>query len=318
MPINAQNIYFAEAGRIEVREESLADPGPDQVQVKCLANGICMFDVSVFNGSEPHFLGGKAGHEGVGVVTKVGRDVGRLKEGDYVACSHWATVQNQDARVAKLTGRPRDPGSFLIEPVSCVVGALYSYDITPGDRVLVCGAGFMGLINIQGLAHYPLRDLIVSDVKETNLALARQYGATETINSGTPEGRARLAELQAEPFDLVVECAGVAATLEDAGKLTRPGGRLAIFAWHHAPRAVDLGNWHLRGLKVLNAAPSISADHNVDNMQRAVWLLERGVFDLSSMLTHRHQFSDAKAALELAAARPPDYIKGVIEFSDGD
>ena len=103
---NSQSVYFTETGRIDIRDEVVSDPAPDQVQVRCVANGICMFDVSVFNGSEAGFQGGKAGHEGVGIVTKVGQDVARLKEGDYVACLHWATVQNQDAKIAKLMGPP--------------------------------------------------------------------------------------------------------------------------------------------------------------------------------------------------------------------
>lgn len=312
----SQSIYFPEAGRAEIREETVADPGSGQIQVECLANGICMFEVSIFNGNEPGYLGNKAGHEGVGVVTKVGKDVTGYSEGDYTVCGNWATVQNYDSDIAKLTGPPRDPGMFLVEPACCVGMALYSYDITPGDRALVSGAGFMGLLNVQGLAHYPLRDLVVSDVKPANLELAKRYGATETINSGTPEGQARLQELQTDPFDLVVECAGVSSTLQDAGMLTRRGGRLAIFAWHHAPRTVDFGTWHMRGLKVLNSAPSISRDHNVDHMQRAVWLLERGVFDMSALVTHRHPFTDVQAAMELAMARPEGYIKGVLEFAN--
>ena len=312
--MKAQAIYFPEARVAEVREVEVPDPADNEIQIATVANGICMFEVSIFTGTEPSYLGNQQGHEGVGVVTKVGKDVKTFKEGDYAACSRWATVQNHDTGVAKLAGRPADPSIFLIEPVACIVIALRSYDITPGDRVLVQGAGFMGLLNVQGLAKCPLRDLVVADVKQANLDLARAYGATETINSATEEGRARLTELEAQPFDLVVECAGVAATIEGAGKLTRRGGRLAIFAWHHAPRTLDLGFGHMRGLKVLNCAPGIGADYKFDNMQRAVWLLERGVFDLSRLVTHRHHFSDAQAAMDIAVARTGDYIKGVLEF----
>jgi len=313
--MKAQSIYIPEAGRIEIREEFVPDPGPDEVQVQSTANGICMFEVSIFNGAEPGYLGKKGGHEGVGIVTKVGKNVSTFREGDYTVCGQWSTIQNHDTNIAKLSLPPRDPATFLVEPVCCIVIALYSYDITPGDRVLVLGAGFMGLLNVQGLARYPLRDLVVADIKPANLELARKFGASETINSSTPEGQARLKELEEQPFDLVVECAGVPSTLASAGKLTRRGGRLAIFAWHHDPRSIDFGVWHMRGLKVLNSSPGIGVDHNVNAMQRAVWLLERGVFDLKELVTHRHQFADAQAAMELAVARPESYIKGVLEFS---
>lgn len=132
--------------------------------------------------------------------------------------------------------------------------------------------------NVQGLASYPLTELIVTDVKARNLELARSFGATEVIQVGTPADDARMTELWKTPFDLVVEAAGATEPLQQAGSFARIGGRIGIFAWHYAPRSVDFGLWHMRGLKVLNAAPMISTDHNVDHMQRAGWLMERGVF----------------------------------------
>jgi threonine dehydrogenase-like Zn-dependent dehydrogenase len=312
--MKAQAVYFTAPHTLEVREVEVPDPAAGEVQVRCVANGICMMEVSRYSGVEPRYPA-PAGHEGVGVVTKVGSGVGNFHPGDWVATVGWATAENLPAgSVARLSAPPADPGSFLIEPCACVVTALYAYDLTPGDRVLLLGAGFMGLLNVQALAHCPLRELVVTDVKAENLALAREYGATEVVNTGTPEGAARLAELAQQPFDLVIEAAGAESTLQQAGGLTRPGGRLAMFAWHHQPRTVDMGLWHLRGLKVLNTAPGIGIDHHINNMQRAVWLMERGLFDLSKLVTHRHAFADVEAAMEVALQRPAEYIKGALLF----
>ena len=312
--MKAQAVFFTAPHTLEIREADVPDPAPHEVQVRTVANGICMAEVSIFSGAEPRYPA-TAGHEGVGVVTKVGSEVQHLQEGDWAATGHWATVQNLGAvGLARLSAPPADPGSFLIEPCACVVTALYSYDLTAGDRVLVMGAGFMGLLNVQALAHSPLAELIVTDVKPANLALAKEYGATEVINTATPEGADRLEELAENPFDLVVEAAGVEPTIQQAGRLTRPGGRLSIFSWHHHPRTVDMGLWHMRGLKVLNSAPGIGRDHNINNMQRAVWLIERGIFDLSKLVTHRHPFAQVEPAMEIAVQRPGEYIKGVLMF----
>ena len=159
-----------------------------------------------------------------------------------------------------------------------------------------------------------LTEFVVTDVKQSNLDLAREYGATEVINTGTPEGKARLEALKAKPFDLVIEAAGVAETIQMAASLTRPGGRVAVFAWHHTPRSLDLGLWHMRGLKVLNTAPGIGTDRKVSHMERAARLLERGVFNLSKLVTHRHPVSKVQEAMELSARRPEGYIKGVLTF----
>jgi threonine dehydrogenase-like Zn-dependent dehydrogenase len=308
-------IWFVAPGRAEVREEEVPDPGQGQVQVRCLANGICMAEVSFFTGAEPTSFPRKVGHEGIGVVTKVGPGVQGLREGDIVDCWTWDLYQNLPAaKVHRFRVRPEDPALFLAEPVACVVNALYHYDITPGDRVLLLGAGFMGLLNVQGLAHYPLAELVAVDLKQPNLELALSYGATRAICSGTQQGRDELAALKEEPFDLVVEAAGAEGPLQAAGSFVRPGGRLAIFAWHHSPRQVDMSLWHVRGLKVLNPSPVMGTDRNIDCQARAVALLERGTFSLGALVTHRHHFTQVQEAMELAAARPPEYIKGVLTF----
>ena len=82
--MKTQAVYITAPGKLEIREDNLPDPGPDQIQVKCAANGICMFEVSVFLGKEPWYPTA-AGHEGVGVVTKLGKNAKNIKEGDWVA-----------------------------------------------------------------------------------------------------------------------------------------------------------------------------------------------------------------------------------------
>jgi threonine dehydrogenase-like Zn-dependent dehydrogenase len=315
--MKAQSVWFLSPGHSEIREHEVGDPQSWEIQVRCVANGICMGDVSMFAGHESHRipLPRMVGHEGIGVVTKVGRDVNFYREGEFVVCREWATVQNLNAwQTVRFARPPADPALYFAEPAECVVGALYSYDITPGDRVLLMGAGFMGLLNVQGLAHYPLGELVVTDIQPRNLAMAREFGATRTIQVGTPAGDAELDELRNHPFDLVIEACGAASALQKAGALTRHGGRLSIFAWHHEPRTLDLGTWHLSGLKVLNSAPGISRDRNINNTERAVRLLERGIFDLRKLVTHRHSYQDVQQAMETAVTRPEGYIKGVLLF----
>lgn len=311
--VKSLNVYLVDMRKVEVREEKIKDPSPDEVQVRCLANGICMGEVSLFVGWEPSQLPRKLGHEGIGIVVKVGRDVKGINEGDYVVCWTWDTYQNIKAsQVRKFSAVPEDPAIYLAEPVACVINALYAYDITPGDRVLLIGAGFMGLLNLQALGRYPLAELAVAEVRQRNIELAAQFGATSVFNVSA--GDDVLEDLKRTPFDLVIEAAGAAETIQSAAEFVRPGGRLAIFAWHHHPRMVDLGIWHLRGLKVLNTSPMMGIDRNVDNMARAVKLLERCYFNMRMLITHRHHVTQVQEALELAAERPEGYIKGVIMF----
>ncbi len=314
MTTKARQLWIVAPGKIEWREVTLKDPGPDEVQLKMIANGICMFEVSVFKGTEPMYPT-FAGHEGISVVVKAGKNVKNLKEGDYVPAGNWTDLQNMNSfGLVSFSKRFADWSTIICEPVECIVRALYSYEISPGDRVLMTGAGYMGLLNVQGLAHCPLAELVVADINPRKLKLAKAFGATETIQVGTPAGDARMEELKGNPFDLVIEASGALPPLQKAGLLTRRGGRLSVFSWHHGPREVDFGVWHMRGLKVLNSAPLIAIDHNVQHNLRAVRLIEKGTFDQTKLITHRHKFEDVQKALEAGAARKDDYVKGVLLF----
>jgi len=315
--MKAQTVYFNGPGKCEIREVDVPDPRPGQVQVRCVANGICMMEVAFFTGQETQPDPIAAGHEGVGVVTKVGPGVSGLAEGDWVCCGNWQTVQNvYTSMLHKFDPAPDDPAAYITEPPSCVVTSVHFCRIVPADRVLLMGAGYMGLLNLQAIAHSPISELVVSDMKPANLALAREFGATETVQVGTPEGDARMEALKEQPFDLVVEAAHAEAALRQAASLTRRGGRLCIFSWHHEPRTVDFGEWHAKGLTVVNTAPTIGTDFRLEPMVRAAKLLNAGVFDQHKLITHRHHFTDAQAAMEVAVERPEDYIKGVLTFEE--
>lgn len=328
--MKTEAVHFVAARKLEVREVEVADPKPHEVQVLCKAGGISAADVALFTEAAKRAYPFIGGHEAVGQVIRAGSDVKSVRPGDYVTCSSWQKLQNVDAsRAHKVPGEPEDPALWLAEPVACAVNAIHSARVRPGDRSLVLGAGFMGLTITQLLARYPVYELIAADLKAQNLTLATQFGATETVNTSTKDGEARLKALGSEtkgievegnaiprqPFDLVIETAGSQQTLDLATQLVRRGGRLCIFSWHHAPRQVDVGAWHAKGLRVLNANPAMAEDSaQAANFERAVRCMWRGLVDLKPLVTHRHKFAEAQAALELAAKKPDGYIKGALTF----
>ncbi len=314
--MKTESVHFVAARKVEVREIEVNDPKPHEVQVLCKAGGISAADVALFTETARRPYPFVGGHEGIGQVIRAGSDVKSVRPGEYVTCAAWQKLQNVDAsRAHKIPGEPEDPALWLVEPVACVVNALHDADVQPGDRAIVLGAGFMGLTITQLLSRYPVYELIAADLKPQNLTLATQFGATETVNTSTKDGEARLKALAGESFDLVIETADAQQTLDLATQLVRRGGRLCIFSWHHAPRQVDVGTWHAKGLRVLNANPAMAGDSaQAANFERAVRCMWRGLIDLKPLVTHRHKFAEAQAALELAARKPDGYIKGALTF----
>lgn len=317
--MKSKAVYFLGNRQLELREIEVSDPDGDEIQIKTLVNGICMMEVWQYNLKEPFWKDALLpGHEGVGVVTKVGRKVKGLTEGDYVwtGGSSWSEHLNlKEENAIKLNCTAENVEAYVIEPLSCAVTAAAYLNAYPGDRVILFGAGYMGLLLTQLLARSPLSELIVVDLKRENLELAKAYGATETIQIGTPGAQERLAELEKNPFDITIEGSGAEQALTMCTKLARSGGKLGIYAWHHDPRTVDTSAWHWKGLQVLNLAPGITSD-DLPNRQfyAAEKLISAGIVSQAALFTHRYALDDVERAMNESTLRGEGFIKSMLVF----
>jgi threonine dehydrogenase-like Zn-dependent dehydrogenase len=321
--MRTQGLFYAAPGRVELREIEVGDPGPGQVQVEVQVTGVCAYDISLFQGLLPSYLSFPFlhGHEAVGVVRKMGANVSGLAAGNRVAAMGnssrlFGHVANVDASLAaRVADDPREPELWLAEPVACVVNGLEWSRLVPGDRVAVVGTGFMGLLFLQGLQRSLCAGIVGIDMDERRLRLARECGAGEVVNPQTPEGERRLAELERDPLDVVIECAGSQAALDLSYRILRPGGVLNISSSHRGSgrRSVDVYEWHHKGIAVFNTSPKIAPDFP-RVFRRTVRLMERGVFDLRPLITHRTAPAGAQALFELASAKGEGYVKGIVEW----
>ncbi|MGQ9629354.1 MAG: zinc-dependent alcohol dehydrogenase [bacterium] len=316
--MKSKAIYFVGSRKVEVRDIEVGPPKPDEVQVEVRANGICQADVAFFTGKEVREYPFVAGHEGVGVVTQVGSAVEGFSPGDVVACGRntFASVVNCPHQfVAKIPLPVNDFSLWIVEPVACVVNGLRYFGVSPGDRVVLIGAGFMGLMILQGLNRSLASEVIAVDIDSERLRMAERFGATEAIDVNSGVGEDRLEGLKREKADVVIEAAGTPQALDLATEITRTAGRLCIFSWHHERRAVDLSRWHIGGFEVLNTSPMIDWDRGFfKNFPRAIALMKKGVFDLKPLITHISPCERAQELFEIAADRREGYIKGVVTF----
>lgn len=308
--------FFHGARSVYLQELELPEPRYDEIQAKTLYNGICMAEVWKYTSLKP----GEAvipGHEGIGVVTKVGKEVSGIKEGDLVTTDVWSEYVNmKEGRFIPVhPAAGRELREHLVEPPSCVVTAADELNIYPGDSVILFGAGYMGLLLVQLLRHYPLDRFVVVDIKEENLRLAGLYGAKETINSATEEGRQRLEELMTQPFEIAYECSGSQVCLNYCERLLGKAGKLGVYAWHHGQRSVDAHLWHTKGLTLYNVNHwMVCKKAYLNPWKGADRLLQCGVFDQKELLTHEYKFTDIKWAMEESTAREGHFIKSILKF----
>jgi L-iditol 2-dehydrogenase len=320
--MKATGVYYVAPEKVELREFEVGDPDLYQVQIELKASALCAWDQAIYKGILPDGTSHPLlhGHEGVGIVRKVGERVTGFQPGDKVtAMGNEAGLFGQYANVpataiSKLRDNVEDYQNWIAEPVSCVLNGVEWCKLMPGDRVALVGTGFMGLLFMQALAHTLAQEVIAMDIDAHRLELAKQFGADQVINLSTPEGQQAVEALKANPVDVMVEAAGAQPAFDLNYEILRRAGRLNIFSWHKGgDRRVDLGAWHMMGIEVYNASPSISP-HFGEIFRRTVPLMEKGIFDLKPLITHVMPVDQAPEMFEIASHQSDGYIKGVLTW----
>lgn len=305
--MKSRNILFTGVGHVEVCEEEVAAPQPWEILVNTRVNGICAFDLHSFTGEYPvDWFPTVMGHEAVGVVADVGKDVTQFKVGDKVTTLGFNNFKDYypiwEGHASRLPDDENDFHLWLGEPTACIVNGIRLIEARdPGSKVTIIGCGFMGLMLVQLAVKHGM-EVIARDINPERLALAQRYGAS-------------IEPADKDSQDVVIECSGSEQGLTSAEYFVRNGGILCLFAHHLPTRVCNTNLWHMKGLDVLNATPAASRDWGRD-FHEAVQYVRDGVFDLSPLVTHFFPMTDAQAALEtITRNRPTDYIKGVFVFN---
>jgi NADPH2:quinone reductase len=304
-----------ESGSAELVEVPLPEPGEGEVRVRLEGSGVCGSDLPVWAG-RPWFEypqpPGAPGHEGWGTVDAVGPGVDDLSEGDRVAGLVYRAYADYDvARAIDLVPLPEGAEPFPGEALGCAVNVVRRSGIRDGYTVAVVGAGFLGCVITQLAAAAGARVLAVSR-RRSALETASAMGAAETIALEEPVVE-RVEELTGgELCDIVIEAAGVQATLDVAGPLNRTRGRLVIAGFHQdGGREVDMQLWNWRGLDVVNAHERDPAVY-VEGIREAADAVATGRLDPSPLYTHRFGLDQLDAALDTATERPDGFIKALV------
>ena len=313
--MKTNTISYNNDGSINLVEVEVPDPQPTEIQLTRGACGICSWDIATCKLGDKMSPMAPPGHEGVGYVSKIGSAVTGFKEGDRVTGGGFSSVRNVSAdRVHKIPDSDLADQYWIVEPVSCAVTGLDRSDLRPGNKVVLIGSGFMGLLLLQGLLHSPLDGIVVIDIVQSRLDLAKQLGAAETYNIAEMDTNDLAASLKAKEIDTVIDSSGSQPGLDLATDIVKRGGLINIFGWLKGQRAsFDPTKWHLGGFTVVNSAP---ASQKFAPFPAAIRLIHQGVFDLKPLVTHTAPLNDYPSLMKKIVAGDPDYIKGVVHLSE--
>ncbi|MEW2397265.1 alcohol dehydrogenase catalytic domain-containing protein [Streptomyces sp. NPDC046862] len=303
--------------------------GPQDVLLRNLHAGICGSDVSVYRhgpGAHQILRGEQFGHEVVSEVAEVGSEVTGLAVGDRVypypllvkgdprraGCiggfSEYIHVPNcrVGEQVFKVDDRIPTPVAGLIEPFTVAHRAVRRCRPQQGDKAVVFGAGTIGIGAAVALKSLGVVQVMVVDLSDLRLEKAAGLGF-EICNSGQQDVQKRAAEVFGEvttllgtfpDVDIYVEAAGADELLGTIQSMAKPGTRIGAVAVHPKPVAVNLVRLAYGEQEIIGPGGYRPADV-VDVMK----IMERGTFDLASIITHTYELDRIVEAIEMAGDR---------------
>lgn len=317
-------IVFPNAESISLETVPDPEPQPQEVVVKIAQSGICGTDIHIFHDEYQSQFPLIPGHEFGGEVVAIGRDVSmKLKVGDRVAvdpnlycmqcdfcrneqanhCLNWegigitraggfAEYVNVPAQACyNLPDSITNEQAAFIEPLACVVYALQRFPILPADRVLLIGAGPMGLLLVQALRHGNASNITVVEKQPHRLELAKQMGATHVIEANSNQ-TAALKEIAPYGFDAVIDATGVPKVIASAFQYLRPRGRFLQFGVTPNNAKIEISPFD-----VFNNDWSIIGSFALCyTFLPAIEWLANDVIDVSQLVSHTIPMSDFEEA----------------------
>ena len=312
--------------RVALEERPVPPPGPREVLVRVRSVGLCGSDVHYF---EHGRIGGHVvreplvlGHEPSGEVVALGAGASRHTPGERVSlepgvpcltctpcltgrdtlCPHmrfFATppvdgafseyVVLHEAFAHPVPDTLSDDAAALLEPLSVALWACERAGVCAADRVLVTGAGPIGLLTVQVARARGATEVVVTEVSERRLELARATGATAAARPGDPLGET----------DVLIECSGHPQALRDGIAALRPGGTAVAVGMAADPDAVvPLSLLQSRELWLTGTF------RYAGTYPAAIALAAAGRVDLDAIVTGRFGLADAAAALRAGREDP--------------
>ncbi len=308
--------------RMHVAEVDRPEPGQGEVRIRLEGCGVCASNVEPFEGqpwsSFPGEPGGM-GHEGWGIVDALGDGVTGLAVGDRVAALSFRSFAEYDLAkadaVVVLPDALRDM-PFAGEPLGCAMNIFRRSDIRAGQTVAIVGIGFLGAVLTRLASEAGARVIAISR-REESLALARSYGAAETIPMH--DHHAIIAAVRqltdGRGAERVIEAVGKQWPLDLAGELVAEGGRLVIAGYHQdGPRQVSMQMWNWKGIDVVNAH---ERSHAVcmRGLREAVDAVASGRLDTAPLYTHRYPLEEVAEAIRATRDKPPGFVKALVTFA---
>jgi alcohol dehydrogenase len=304
---------------------------PTDAIVKISLTTICGTDLHIMKGDLPAVINGRIiGHEGVGIIEEAGSSVANFKKGDHVliscitSCgtceyckktmySHcekggWILGNLIDGTQAEYVRIPHADNSLYPVPANADEEAIVMLSdilptgfecgvlngkVKPGDAIAIVGAGPIGIAALLTAQFYSPSEIIMIDVDDYRLSIAKSFGANRVINSANEDAVAKVMSItNGKGVDAAIEAVGIPATFELCEAIVDAGGHIANIGVHGKSVTLHLENLWSRNITITTRL--------VDTVSTPMLFktVQSGKLDPKKLITHRFRLDQIVEAYE--------------------
>jgi threonine dehydrogenase-like Zn-dependent dehydrogenase len=309
--------------RMRLAAAKIPEPEDDEVRIKIKYVGICGSDLEAFRGTrKPEFISfpARLGHEVAGRIDKVGKNVRGLKPGSKVTCRYvWgAYAEYIVCRPFNVQVVPDDFDMKDISLIEILPGVIHAAELSrcdSGRTVLITGQGVSGLVLTQVLSLYSPRELVVTDIKDRNLELAKKYGATRCYKipaESTPTMEV-LGKDYPDGFDIVIPCLLEGGSVADIVNCGRTGGKIVLYGGIGICRQeLDFFKIHRMRLEILSTEPKRDIDM-YRFFKEGISLVTDGLVNTGEFIDRIFPLSRIQEAFDLRNDKNSDVIHILVD-----
>ncbi|MFV8781878.1 L-threonine 3-dehydrogenase [Microbulbifer sp. SA54] len=308
---------------IWMTDAEIPEPGHNDLLIKIRKTAICGTDMHIYHWDEwsqktipvPMIVG----HEYVGEVVGMGQEVAGFNIGDrvsgegHITCGHCRNcragrrhlcrntygvgVDRQGAfaeylvipalNAFKIPDNIPDELASIFDPFGNAVHTALSFDLV-GEDVLITGAGPIGIMAAAVARHVGARHVVITDINDYRLDLAKKMGATRTVNVSREKLSDVMKEIgMTEGFDVGLEMSGVSVAFRDMLSAMNHGGKIAMLGIPPGEMAIDWSQVIFKGLII----KGIYGREMFETWYKMASLIQSGL-DLSPIITHQFPIED--------------------------
>ena len=315
---------------IWMHDQAIPEVGHNDVRIKIKKTAICGTDIHIYNwdswSQKTIQLPMTIGHEFVGIIDQIGQEVKGFKIGDrvsgegHITCGYCRNCRagkrhlcrntfgvgvNRSGAFAeylvipaenafKIPADVSDDMASIMDPFGNATHTALSYDLV-GEDVLITGAGPIGIMAVAICRHVGARHVVITDINDYRLDLARQMGATRAVNINHGKLSDIMKEIgMVEGFDVGLEMSGISSAFSGMLESMNHGGNVALLGIPSADTKIDWNHVIFKGLHM----KGIYGREMYDTWYKMVAMLQSGL-NIAPIVTHHFAIDEFQEGFDI-------------------